>query len=113
MTPEIVDKIHDMDLSDRKFKLRELVKATGISHERMLFIFYSELGMKKLSARWVPRLLNEEQKHICVRTSEDNSALFKRNPTDFLRRFVVMDEHLDLPLYTGNKKSVKTVGTTW
>ena len=29
-TPEMIDKIHDMVLSDRRIKVREIVEATGI-----------------------------------------------------------------------------------
>ena len=31
-TPEIIDKVHDIVLTDRRVKVRELVEATGISH---------------------------------------------------------------------------------
>ena len=31
-TSEIFDKVHDIDLTDRRVKVRELVEATGISY---------------------------------------------------------------------------------
>jgi len=31
-TPEIIDKVHDIVLTDRRVKVRELVEATDISH---------------------------------------------------------------------------------
>ncbi|XP_037572215.2 SUN domain-containing protein 2-like [Dermacentor silvarum] len=48
--------------------------------------------MRKLSARWVPRLLTPDNKRICETTSEQCLKLFKRNPKEFLRRFVTIDE---------------------
>ena len=48
--------------------------------------------MRKLCARWVPRFLTHDQKRIRVTTLEQNLAYFDRNPKDFLRRFVMMDE---------------------
>jgi len=48
--------VHRIVLSDRKVKLRELAEAVGISKERAGYILYNVLEMKKLSARWVPRL---------------------------------------------------------
>ena len=42
---------------DRRLKLREIVEAIGISHGSVVSILNDHLGMKKLSARWVPRLL--------------------------------------------------------
>ncbi|KAG5307051.1 SETMR methyltransferase, partial [Acromyrmex insinuator] len=54
-TPEIIDKIHDIILVDRRVKVRELVEATGISHGTVISILHEQLGMKKLSAGWMPR----------------------------------------------------------
>ena len=36
-TLEMIDKIHDMVLSDRRIKVREMVEATGISQDTVLF----------------------------------------------------------------------------
>jgi len=55
--PKIIDKVHDIDLTDRRVKVRELVEVTGISHGIVISILHAQLSMKKLSARWVPRLL--------------------------------------------------------
>jgi len=48
--------------------------------------------MKKLSARWVPRLLTVDQKSIRMNVSQECLNIFKRNPTNFLRRFITVDE---------------------
>jgi len=53
--------------------------------DRVGHILHEILGMRKLSARWVPRLLTPDNK--CNR-----ETLFKRNPKEFLRRFVTVDE---------------------
>ena len=39
-TPEIIDKVYDIVLTDRRVKVRELVEATGISHGTMISILY-------------------------------------------------------------------------
>ena len=44
-------------LSDRRIKAREIVEATGISQRTVFSIFHEKLGVKKISTRWVPRLL--------------------------------------------------------
>ncbi|KYN06861.1 hypothetical protein ALC62_02182, partial [Cyphomyrmex costatus] len=59
---EIVKQVHRIVLNDRKVKLRELAEAVGISKERAGYILHDVLEMKKLSARWVPRLLTVDQK---------------------------------------------------
>lgn len=50
-TPEIVKKVHDMILDDRRIKVREIAEAVGISKERVGHILHEELHMKKLCAR--------------------------------------------------------------
>jgi len=50
-TPEIIEKVHDIVLTDRRVKVRELVEATGISHGTVISILHEQLGMKTLSAR--------------------------------------------------------------
>ncbi|XP_033229876.1 histone-lysine N-methyltransferase SETMAR-like [Belonocnema kinseyi] len=52
ITPEIVDKIHEIILDDRIVKVREVAEAVGISTERVHLILHEYLDMKKLSARW-------------------------------------------------------------
>ena len=48
--------------------------------------------MKKLSAKWVPRLLTIDHKSNRVTTSIECLSLFNRNKDEFLRRFVTVDE---------------------
>ncbi|KAG5324488.1 GVQW3 protein, partial [Acromyrmex heyeri] len=52
---EIIDEVHDIVLTDRRVKVRELFEATGISHGTVISILHEQLSMKKLSARWVLR----------------------------------------------------------
>ncbi|XP_025161796.1 histone-lysine N-methyltransferase SETMAR-like [Harpegnathos saltator] len=92
VTPEIVDKIHGMILDDRRMKVREVAEAVGISTERVHHILHEYLDMKKLSARWVPRLLTLDHKRNRVTISKECLAMFSRNPNEFLRRFVTVDE---------------------
>uniref|UniRef100_T1I4P5 Uncharacterized protein n=1 Tax=Rhodnius prolixus TaxID=13249 RepID=T1I4P5_RHOPR len=40
-TPEIIDKIHDMVMDDRRVKVREIASAVGISNERAKFLVSS------------------------------------------------------------------------
>ena len=69
VTPEIVDKIHGMILDDRRMKGRQMAEAVGISTEREHQILHEYLEMKKLSARWVPRLLTLDHKRNRVTIS--------------------------------------------
>lgn len=49
-TPEMMDKIHDVVLADRRVKVRELAETAGISHGSVITILQEKLAMKKLSA---------------------------------------------------------------
>ncbi|EGI60687.1 Histone-lysine N-methyltransferase SETMAR, partial [Acromyrmex echinatior] len=89
---KIAKQVHRIVLSDRKVKLRELTEAMGISKERAGYILHDVLEMKKLSARWVPRLLTIDQKQQRVDDSTVGLALLQRNRADFFRCFVTMDE---------------------
>ncbi|XP_011698824.1 PREDICTED: putative uncharacterized protein FLJ37770 [Wasmannia auropunctata] len=61
-TLEIIDKVHDIVLTDQRVKVRELIEATGISHGTVISILHEQLGIKKLSARWMSRLLTVDHK---------------------------------------------------
>ncbi|XP_018393225.1 PREDICTED: uncharacterized protein LOC108772230 [Cyphomyrmex costatus] len=91
-TLEIIDKVHDIVLTDRRVKVRELVEATSISHGTVILTLYKQLGMKKLSARWMPRLFTVDHKLHRVTISKQCLEMFQRNPDEFLRPFITVDE---------------------
>ena len=51
--------------------------AVGISCERVENIFHKELGMLKVSTRWVPHLLTPDQEHTRLIVSQANLAVFE------------------------------------
>jgi histone-lysine N-methyltransferase SETMAR len=59
-----------MLLVDRRMKLREIAETINISKERVGYILHEELGMKKLCARWVPRMLTADQKRTRMKVSK-------------------------------------------
>jgi len=73
-------------------KVREIAETIGISKERVGYILHEELDMKKLCARRVPRLLTTDQKRNRKKISEQCLECFNKNKTDFVRRFITMDE---------------------
>jgi len=58
-----------MVLDNRRMKVREIAETTGISKERVGYILHEELDMKKLCARWVPRLLTADKKRTRIKIS--------------------------------------------
>jgi len=61
---------------------------TGIPRERVGSIIHKDLDMRKLSAKWVQKCLQADQKRQRCQSSEQ----FRRDQNDFLSRLVTMDE---------------------
>ena len=83
----------------------------SISTERVVNILHTHLCIRKLCAKWMPRLLIIEHKSIRVTTSDQNLAYFNRSPKEFLGRFMTMDEtwihHYTPGSRKGSKQCVK------
>ena len=62
-TPEIIYKIHELILENRSISAKSIAEQLGISRERVGPIILEDLDMRKLSAKWVPKCLNADQKH--------------------------------------------------
>ena len=91
-TPEMVNKVHDIVMTDRQVTERYIASTVGISQERVHSILTEDLEMRKLSARWSPKLLTIDQKHTRRTLLRTNRNLFEEDPANFLKRFVTMDE---------------------
>jgi transposase len=99
-TPEIIDQIPELILEDRRISAKSIAEQLGTSRERVGSIIHEDLDMWKLSAKWVPKCLNADQKHQHCHLSEELLEFFRHNPNYFLSRLVSMDEtwlyHYDL-----------------
>jgi len=61
-TPEIIDQIHKLILEDRRISAKSIAEQLAISRERVGSIIHEDFDMRKLSAKWVPKCLNADQK---------------------------------------------------
>ena len=88
---EMCKKVRDLVYSDRRIQVEEIAQALGISHGSISTILHDRLGMRKLTAGWVPKSLSDEQ--MATRASVC-SALLKRfrSKDDFLLCLVTVDE---------------------
>jgi len=91
-TQEIIEQIHELNLEDRRISAKSIAEQLGISRERVGSIIHEGLDMRKLSAKWVPKCLNADQKRQRCQSSEQIWNFFRRDPNDFLSRLVTMDE---------------------
>ena len=83
--------VRDLVYSDRQIQVEEIAQALCISHGSVSTILHDRLVMCKLTARWVPKSLSDEQ--MATRASVC-SALMKpfRSKDDFLLHLVTVDE---------------------
>ena len=89
---EMCNKVRDLVYSDGRIKVEEIANALHISHGSVSTTLHDRLGMHKLTVRWVPISLSDEQ---MVTKASVYSALLKRfksKEDDFLSRLVTVDE---------------------
>jgi len=91
-TPDIIDQIHELIFEDRWILAKSIAEQLGISRERVGSTIHEDLDMQKLSAKWVPKCLNADQKHQRCQSPEQLLEFFLRNPNDFLSQLVTMNE---------------------
>ena len=58
---EMCKKVRDLVYSDRGIQVEEIAQTLGILHGSISTILHDRLGMHKLTARWVPKSLSDEQ----------------------------------------------------
>jgi len=75
-TPEIIDQIHKLILEDRRILAKSIAEQLGISREWVGSIIHEDLDMQKLSAKWVPKCLNTDQKCQWCQSSEQIWNIF-------------------------------------
>ena len=90
--PGYYSNIHELIFEDRRISAKPIAEQLGISREWVGSIIHEDLDMRKLSAKWVPKCLNADQKRQRCQSSEQLLEFFRRDPDDFLSRLVTMDE---------------------
>ena len=70
LVPDNIKKVHKRVLADRKLKLREIAGTLKISEGSVFTILHENLSMRKLSSKWVARLLTVDQKEQRLGDSE-------------------------------------------
>ena len=87
-----VDLVHRTILEDRRKSIRELVEETGLSYGTVCRIIHEDLHMRKLSSRWVPRMLTEDMKTKRVAVARELLDMYNTDPQGFMERIVTCDE---------------------
>ena len=76
------------NLGRPRISAKSIAEQLGISRERVGSIIHEDLDMRKLSAKWVLKCLNADQKRQWWQLSEQLLEFFRCNPNDFLSQLV-------------------------
>ena len=89
---EMCNKVRYLVYSDRRIKVEEIANALHISHGSVSTTLHDRLGIYKLTARWVPKSLSDEQ--MATRASVYSALLkrFRSKEDDSLLFLVTVDE---------------------
>jgi len=88
----MINQIHELILEDSWISAKSIAEQLGILCEQVGYIIHEDLDMRKLSVKWVPKCLNEDQKCQRCQSSEQLLEFFQCDPNDFLSQLVTMDE---------------------
>lgn len=92
-TDELVEKIEKAIRTDRKLTLDELSEIfLEISRSLLHEIISKTLGYHKLSARWVPKQLTDQNKLLRVQCAQEVLERYELEGNDFLDLIVTGDE---------------------
>ena len=91
-SPETIKKILDIVLADRRVTIRHISDTLNISYGSVQSMITERLGMHKVSARWVPRMLTQEMMQSRVTAFVENLSKWQRDPESFLNCVVTVYE---------------------
>jgi histone-lysine N-methyltransferase SETMAR len=86
---DVINKVRSLIMEDCRLTIREIANDIGISDGSAYAILTDDLGMRRMAAKFVPKLLSCEQKELLIAQDIlecDNSDL------DFLKTVITGDE---------------------
>jgi hypothetical protein len=89
---ETAEAVHDLVMCDKRRDLRSIAREVGIRFRSVKAILTDVYGMSKVSARWVPRQLTDDQKRTRLNISRYLLSRYEDEP-DFIYRIVTQDEN--------------------
>ena len=90
-TPELIGQIKNFMDKDRHVSIETISVQFDVSVETVHTIIHEELKMQKICAKFVPRVLREDQKERCCHNSRERVKLINSDPA-VLDALVTCDE---------------------
>ena len=88
---KMIKRVYETMENDRRQTVRDISLETGISFGSCHHILTETLGMRRLSAKFVPRILTADQKLVRVQASQELLHCLRRDK-DFLSKIITGDE---------------------
>ncbi|PNF42588.1 hypothetical protein B7P43_G03094, partial [Cryptotermes secundus] len=98
-TSENIAKVRDLILQDRRLTIQDLCNTLGLSYGTCQRILSEELNMRRIAAKFVPRLLQNEQKQHRLEVCRELQQQLQEDP-NFLSKVVTGDEIVPHPPYS-------------
>ena len=92
VTEESVAAVEKIVMEDRHVTIREIAQTMDISSSTAHEILHNRLQLNKLSARWVPCLLEPELKHNRVEACRELLEISDQYGKGFWQRTITVDE---------------------
>lgn len=94
VSPKVIDSVKSIVHEDRRVTIGEIISALNvdISYGSVQSILTETLKMRRVCARWIPRLLKDEQKARRVDVARDFLRKVEQEGDSFLDDIITMDE---------------------
>ena len=96
---------------DRRITIREIVDRIDCGYGTVFRISHDQLNMRRICARWIPKMLTDDQKRITVESCKRLLKRFEREGADFMGKIFTVDETWTR-LYTPETKAQSTMWKT-
>ena len=90
-TEELINSLRDLINTNRRLTIREIAEELGVSYGTCQTIITEDLGMRRISAKFVPRLLTPDQKDTRLTLSQEMMDRTAADP-NFLPNIITGDE---------------------
>jgi len=90
-TPEMIAKVHEVILEERRQTIHDVCNHVGLSYGSCQCILADELNMRRIAAKFIPCLLNNDQQDLRVQVCTELQKAVRHDP-NFLSRVITGDE---------------------
>ena len=90
--PALVTSVEQFVNQDRRVTIREIAAEMGMSYGSAWTVLRDHLEMTRVCARWVPRLLKDNEKERRIKDSKTFLRRYRLEGDSFLDRIITTDE---------------------